>query len=584
MDTLLWSIGTMDGVSVLGALWRPFLISLVLYYSGYLGVWLATLARIARIVPAFRPLEPADAPELLLVIPTLLRTKDDLDDLEGAAATVLTNQYPARVIVCIAIDGSNDRPDLVERLDQWAARDHGAITILIAKVPRRSGKGVAVAAGLGRAQEAVRTGELHRLPPVFFNMDADGVLGPRALERMVATLVRPGWLTRQRPLIVASNVLVRREHYWAGWRAFFTVRHQLALQVAREYMTSISIARNNLGILPVTGVSGALYCTWTELHELQGRHASFMKSLRRRDVAAWWLGAAPPSFAAYAGPANYEATAGPGDDTWLAWIAIAARWRDGRIDLELPRTPLHALWRLVESFIVRRIGYDPLARVYTATPTTVRSLFKQRVRWNTSRMWLLSRFGRMPMFTWHLGAWVILDLLMLIWVHIVIAIALIGWPLADRPATWISIVAIAYVSEVLIRGAATLLAMLQDHDLAGHWHKLLALPLAGVYHLVFNIIPTIVGLTHEYLLFGLNTGFAPEETLAAAQTPRPALAYRLTRCAKLIGRAIRHGDVAPGWFWLGWNASPWTADGHTGWTDPERRIGRGGVLPHRRSA
>jgi len=47
--------------------------------------------------------------------------------------------------------------------------------------------------------------ELDSLPPVFFNMDADTVLGERALERMVAKLVTPGRLTKQRPTIVASN-------------------------------------------------------------------------------------------------------------------------------------------------------------------------------------------------------------------------------------------------------------------------------------------------------------------------------------------------------------------------------------------
>jgi hypothetical protein len=57
--------------------------------------------------------------------------------------------------------------------------------VLVAKVPARAGKGVAVAAGW-RAPGRGRRGELPALPPVFFNMDADGVLSPRALERMVA--------------------------------------------------------------------------------------------------------------------------------------------------------------------------------------------------------------------------------------------------------------------------------------------------------------------------------------------------------------------------------------------------------------
>jgi hypothetical protein len=140
-------------------------------------------------------------------------------------------------------------------------------------------------------------------------------------------------------------------------------------------------------------------------------------------------------------------------------------------------------------------------------------------------------------------------------------------------------IVLAYAFETVIRGAATLLAMIQDHDLRGHWHKLLALPLAGIFHLVFNIATTIVGFAKDLLGFGVNTHFAPEETLAASGTSRPAIAYRLVRCAKLAWRAVRHGDVPIGWFWLGWNATPWTANGYAGWTNPKNRIGRGGVLP-----
>jgi cellulose synthase/poly-beta-1,6-N-acetylglucosamine synthase-like glycosyltransferase len=582
MDTILWSIANADAVEILGALWRPFLISMVLYFSGYFAVWFQTLGRIARITPPFRGLSTEEAVDVLLVIPTLLKSAADLDDLRDAAGTVVSNGYPGKVVLVMSIDGSDDQPAVVEELERWAASAHERMTILVARVPQRAGKGVAVAAGLARAEHAVATGELTALPPVFFNMDADGVLAPRVIERMVAKLVRPGWLTRQRPMIVASNVLVRREHYWDGMQKFFTMRYQLALQVAREYMTSISVARNNRGLLPVTGVSGALYATWTELHALQAKHASFMKSLRRRDVLKWWLGAEPPKFSAFTGAPNVEATAGPGDDTWVAWIAMAARWKNGKIDLELPRSPLHAFWRLLRSFVVRPIAYDPLARVYTATPTTVRSLFKQRVRWNTSRTFLLARFGRMPAFTWHLGFWVVTDLLLLIWIHSVILVALLGWPFAKRPAAWLSIVALGYLFDIVIRAFATMLAMIQDHDVFGHRHKLLSLPMSGVFHLVFNIIPTIVGFVHDFLGFGVNTHFAPEETLAASNTGRVALAYRLTRCVKLSWRAMVHGDVKPGWFWLGWGATRWTANGYAGWTNKAKRVGRGGVLPRPR--
>ena len=78
MESIFWSLGRADGVEILGGLWRPFVIGLVLYYSGYLGVWLQTLARAAGLA-RFRPLAAAEAVDVLVVIPTLLKTRDDVE-------------------------------------------------------------------------------------------------------------------------------------------------------------------------------------------------------------------------------------------------------------------------------------------------------------------------------------------------------------------------------------------------------------------------------------------------------------------------------------------------------------------------
>jgi hypothetical protein len=71
--------------------------------------------------------------------------------------------------------------------------------------------------------------------------------------------------------------------------------------------------------------------------------------------------------------------------------------------------------------------------------------------------------------------------------------------------------------------------------------------------------------------FGLNTGFAPEETLVRAGTGRVAIAYRLRRAVLLAWRALRYGDVRVGWFWLGWWRTRWTPSGYDGWTNPARK-------------
>lgn len=563
METILWNIARTDGGEFLYTLYQPILIGMVLYFSGYWWVWGATLARNAGVL-RFRPLQ--DPPAVLVVIPTLLRSRAELDDLQEAALTVLGNRYPGELVLCLSIDGGD--PVLVKELRRWAEpRD-----VLVTSSAKRRGKGVAVALGLECAER-----ELAVVPPVFFNMDADSVLGPRTLERMVAKLVTPGNVTRRRPVVVASNVLVRHEHYWAGWRGFFTVRYQLALQVAREYLTSISISRNNRGLLPVTGVSGALYATWTSLHREQARHAAYMQSLTWRDYAKWWLGRPLPRFEDFRGAPNVEITAGPGDDTWIAWIAMLAHWRGDDLSLELARTPAHAFGRLLRSLVVRPIGYDPQARVYTATPTTVRSLFRQRVRWNTSRAWLFQRFGVTPFAAWELGFWVIMDLAVTLTIHATILISLIAWPFAQRPAAWLAIMVLGMVGTLAVRLMSTLLALFQEHDMRGQWHKLLALPLSGPYHLVFNILPTIAGFASDFFGFGLNTQFAPETTLAASGRGRLALAYRFTRCAKLCMRALWRGDVPAGRFWFGFGATRWTSSGYAGWTDAANKVPRGGV-------
>jgi hypothetical protein len=567
MEAALWHFANADGIAILGSLWRPFLVGLALYYSGYAPIWMRCLARLAGLVRAPAPLAPGEGCDILVVIPTLLGTRDELRDTQRAARTVMDNGYPGRLVLCLSIDGSDAAPGLVAELEAWAARtQRPGAWILVARSGPRCGKGVAVTAGLHRAMVAAERDEIPAMPPVFFNMDADGVLGPRALERMVAVLIRPGQWTRVRPMIVASNVLVRREHYWQGWRSFFTLRIQLALQVAREYTQSIGIGRNNRGLLPLTGVSGALYATWTELHLIQARHAAFMQSLRVRDLLAWWIGRAPPSLARFAGRPNVAVTAGPGDDTWMAWIAMAACWRGDRIDLELPRSPLHALARLLRAFVVRPIGYDARAHVYTATPTTVRGLWKQRVRWNSSRLWLFQRFGLLPAFAWSMGGPVALEMVMLLAMNVVVLVALIAWPVADRPAAWLSLFALSYLLNTAIRGGATLLAMIQDEDVRGQWHKLLALPLSATFHLVFNIATAITGLVQDVLLYGVHTTFAPETTLERSGTGRIAVAYRLRRAAMLALRAIRRGDVPLGWFWLGFHRTPWTPSGYAGWT------------------
>jgi hypothetical protein len=169
------------------------------------------------------------------------------------------------------------------------------------------------------------------------------------------------------------------------------------------------------------------------------------------------------------------------------------------------------------------------------------------------------------------------DLVLTLIIHATILVGLVGWPFASRPAAWLALVVLGMASSFAIRFGSTLLALVHEHDFRGHWHKLLAVPLSGPFHVVFNILSTIVGFVRDYLGFGLNTHFAPEETIEASKRGRLALSYRFTRCAKLVKRAIWRGDVAPGWFWFGFHRTRWTASGYAGWTNKAIRYKRGGL-------
>jgi len=105
-------------------------------------------------------------------------------------------------------------------------------------------------------------------------------------------------------------------------------------------------------------------------------------------------------------------------------------------------------------------------------------------------------------------------------------------------------------------------------------HKLLALPLSGIYHLIFNVLTTAVGLIADVFLFGINTGFAPEQTLVRAGTGRVALLFRVRRAFALTLRSALRGDVPFGAFWFGWGETPWTRNGYEGWTLRRGRAAR----------
>lgn len=567
MDNLIWFFTTSGTVKLFSGVWRTLAICFLLYQSGYLYIVIRLLLERLGIWRQSGRLAPGDRPGALVILPTLLSRPSELEGLKRAIMSLLQDGYPGQLVVAVGVDHAARAPVLVAQLRAWASELQlpPATHVFICPLQERKGKAMATEHALLAVEREVASGTLHALPELFFNMDADSEVSKGTLERMAAVIHRRSRLTGDRPMIVASNVCVRPDHYWQGWRHFFTVRGQLAIQVAREYLVHIGISRHNRGFMPTTGVSGALYCTWTELYIQASRFAGFIETLTPGDWARWWMGRGAPSFARCTAPPLAEAMTGPADDTWVTWFAMSARWRNGRISVELPRTPWEALLDGLHGYFFRPIAYDRKAKVYTATPTTIKGLFRQRVRWNSSRHWLAQRVFMMLLFNWRVGAVVAADFFLTFLFHGILVVPFLMLPFTDKPLQWLALGVSVAISAWVLRAFATILGLLQDREEWAQWRKLLALPLSGLYHSVFNTLPALAGHTADVLLFGVDTGFTPERTLINGITGRIALAYRVRRALYLSVRALRKGGVPFGWFWFGWHETPWTYNGYAGW-------------------
>ena len=560
METVLWFVTTWQSLEVAHLLLWPFLSSMVLYHSTDLYVIGRLITRRLRASP---PASLGPLPDAIVVIPTLLPSRSDVDKVVAAVRSVLDNRYPGRLSVHVAIDNASSSPGLADCLQQELAHlsSRTGTPVACVPVPERVGKSIAM-------ERAIESAVLHAAPravaPLFFNLDADSSLGPGALEAMARRLVRPRWPFGDRPVMVTSNVRVRKSHFWRGWRTFFSVEGQLALQVAREYACYIGIGRHNYRLLPVTGVSGALYCTWTQLHLEGPRFARYIKGLGWSDLGGWWLGNGPPPYRPSDHEADEASTIGPGDDTWISWIALGARWKGEILDFSLPATPWAALREVFRHYIARPIVYEADGIVETTTPTTIRSLFRQRRRWNSSRIWLVQRRGLSLFFCWSVALFVLVDLGILMATQVLALNAFLLWPFAVRPTMWLPMMLSIHLFFIALQAKSTLLALLQS----GGWREkalLLALPLSSLYHQVFNIGTLVVGTIEDVFGMGVNTGFAPEKSLIANGTGRIALAFRARRALGLAWRCVKKGDVPFGAFWFGWDETPWTKNGYAGW-------------------
>jgi hypothetical protein len=565
MEVLLWKLSALNGESLSAPLIHSLALLSILCWDYWflLLVFLWRQARHGGRAATFS----GTLPSALVVIPSLLRKRAELTSMISTVRSVAHNGYPSQLLVVVSIDGSDEQPALYQELFTWAKAErmpHG-VTLHLTGTSARHGKPMAIERGFALVQRLVRTRSLRALPPVYISTDADADLGAGALEKIVRRLhVRNRW-TGWPARAVAGNLFLRGDAFWPGFAKFFSVNGQLKLQIARHYLVA-NVARHNLRPVPMCGVPGVLYCTWTEIFLQAPKFLSFVQSLRFTDWCKWWLGAAPPSYAQSQALPKPELLAGDTDDTVSAFLAVLATFRNGKLELELPRTPLHAALAMLRGvFLDRALRYEPSAHVFTSSPETIPSLFKQRRRWNSARIEVTGRFWRVLFFHWSLGLPAVVILWMVARSWICGAALYYYLPLALFKASHLTAFVFGFTCHALIIGVVTACALILNNQ-AKHWRMLWAVPLAPLYGLFFAYLPALVGGVSDVFLFGNRTGFAPEHTLIRGGSSRIALAYRLRRASLMAARAVLHGDVPFGKFWLGWRETPWTSNGYEGWT------------------
>ena len=513
-------------------------------------------------------------PSGLLVIPSLMRGDEELDAIKATIDNVVVNGYPGQMIVIASIDGYDEAPAVYAALCKWIAEKQPSlakdVALHVTGTPKRRGKPLAIEHGVQFLKNLVARGVYEELPKIYFSTDADADMGPNAFEHIARTLCKKNIFTGSPGRAVAGNLYVRGNSYWKGWRHFFTVEGQLSIQVAREYLVT-NIARYNKRPFPLSGTTGVLYCMWTEIFLEGPRFMGFMRKLTMVDWAKWWIGYAPPKFSESNTAPIPELLAGDTDDTVSAFLAIIARWDNGRFTLDAPRTPMHALYYMLRSFFFdRALRYEPEARVYTSSPTTLKSLWKQRVRWNTARLEVAGRFSSSFKFHWDLGVSA-LGVVALIFKYVFFSLFYyLHVPFAVTSGAFVVRIGQAFALQFGIYVLWTSMALLMNSEFRKNWRLLLAVPCAPLYTLVFSFWTTFTGVMNDAFLFGNITKFAPESTLIKGDSRRLALAARARRALVLAVRAVVYGDVPFGAFWIGWGETHWTPSGYAGWTSNKK--------------
>jgi hypothetical protein len=515
-------------------------------------------------------------PTGLVLIPSLLRNKNEVDAIKMSVQSCIDNQYPNDIVIIACVDGRKEFPKLYAELEEWIAGliTRSNIRVFVTGTEIRQGKMMAIEAGVQFMLSLVKSAKYPAFPTIYFSVDADGLLGQHSLERMAIKLMKRHAITGHRNKVVSGKLCVRPDLFWQGWRKFFTVEGQIYIQVACEFLLT-NVSRFNWALLPKIGIPGALYATWSDLL-LQGPYyVGFMTNITFRDWFKWWLGFSPPKFSTSDAPFLPEGLTGATDDTSFAFLASIASWKNDKLCLDAPRTPLHAFWRMINAHIFDRShAYEAEARIYTFTPSTIKGLWNQRIRWNTSRFEINGRFLKPFLFHWELAVPATVPLLPLLRSLFMISVywILIPFFLLKGQSVFLALF-IGYLAQTLLHALLyTVLAIVMEKEWRTYWRVILSLPLSMPYGLIFGVGTCVTGLFKDIFLFGNHIKFTPEETLIKGGSQRVALLFRIKRFWAMCIRSLIKGDIPFASWWWGWKevSEYGIKSGYDGWTSGKK--------------
>lgn len=570
MEGLLWGWRTLDAFQFASPILFNLLLCFALTQTDYLFLLPYAFWKKAFSKDSFNMLGPGERPTALLVIPSLLRDKGDLEAIMTTIESSATNEYPSDLTIVASVDGRTEFPILYKDLEKWcASRKYSSnVRVYVTGTETRLGKMMAVEAGVSFMKKLVANGKYPVFPEIYFSVDGDGTLGKNALERLAHRLTTRHPITGHMRRVVAGKICIRPDLIWRGWRKFFTIDGQLYMHAAREFVVS-NVSRYNWKLTPRIGIPGALYVTWTDLLVQAPHYMGFMQSLKFKQWLKWMVGGGAPLFSQSNAPALPEALTGASDDTCMAFLASLAHWENGKLNFDAAPSPLHALWRFVSSYFVERShDYEPEARVYTYSPPTIKGLWKQRVRWNSSRVECAGRFWRAFWFHWEIGLPVSAHMILLLNTVFDIGFYYIALPYMCIVHGNSAIMAflVGYAAQTIAYTLYTVMSLALEKQYRSCWRVLYCLPMASAYCIVINCMGCVYGVSRDIFFFGNATNFAPEWTLMKGGCERIAIAFRIRRLLALSVRALVYGDVPLGTFWFGWTETKWTPSGFEGWT------------------